>query len=74
MGKQKVTERIIAKAGLSKQEKMIARFYYGSKSAGKRTKYWVSMLSPGKYNELLASAEKKIQQRLEAQKAKRAGE
>jgi len=69
---KKVTEKIIAKAGLSKQEKKVARVHFDLPAAGQRTKKWVEALSNKKSEQLLFSAQEKIQQILKDQKAKRA--
>jgi len=60
MKKQKVTERIIAKAGLSKEEKKVARVYFDLPAAGPRTKKQVEALSGKKREQLLLSAQEKI--------------
>lgn len=57
-----VTEQIIAKAGLTKDEAKVARFFHNLPSAGGRTKHWVSALSSRKRLRLLESAERKIRE------------
>lgn len=59
--KQSKIESIIAKTGLSEEEKKVARVYYDSKSAGKKTKFWVSHLSAERHVQLLASAQQKVE-------------
>lgn len=57
----KKIESIIAKAGLTEKEKNVARVYYGSKSAGQKTKRWVNCLSSQKYEQFLAKVKEKMQ-------------
>ena len=57
---KKVTEQMIAKANLSKDEAKVIRVIYGLPSAGKRTKHWMAGLSDEKYRELQASAKEKL--------------
>lgn len=62
-GGTKITESIIAKAGLDSQEAMVIRVFIDSKSAGKsnsRTKKFVRELSAKKHNLLFHRAEEKI--------------
>lgn len=65
-------ESIIAgamtKAGLTKNEAKVARVYYGSKSAGQRTRSWVNRLSLRKYYPLLKKAQEKAEPFLLGQK------
>ena len=55
-----VTERLIAKSGLSTEEAKVIRTFYRIKTAGKRTKRWVEGLSNQKYHFLLKSGQEKI--------------
>lgn len=56
-----ITEKIIAKAELSKEEAKLIRVIRGLPSAGERTKGWVRGLSMRKHHQLLKSAEEKIE-------------
>jgi len=66
--KLEVTERIIARAGLCKEEARVIRVLRELPSAGERTKRWVRNLSMRKYDQLLRSAEGKIQKATTAKK------
>ena len=61
-----ITERIIAKAGLSKQEKKVVRVFFELETAGPRTKKQVEALNGEKHDQLLSSAREKIRQTLDA--------
>ena len=67
--KVEVTEKIIAKAGLSPDEQKVARQYYKLSSAGKKTKRWLENVPDGKRHTLLRSAKQKIQKALEDKRA-----
>jgi hypothetical protein len=69
----KITEQLIAKAGLSKEEARLMRVIHGLASAGQRTKRWVSALSMTKYEQLLKGAEEKIRKASGTGRAKGSG-
>lgn len=55
-----ITERIIARADLSKEEKKVARVFFKLSTAGPRTRKWVKALSYKKHEQLLLSLREKI--------------
>jgi hypothetical protein len=57
----RVTERMIAKADLTKSEAKLIRAVHGLPSAGRRTLRWVAGLGVRKYDSLLKSAEEKLE-------------
>ena len=59
--RQRKIESIIAKAGLSEEEKKVARVYYGSKSAGKNTRFWVEHISAQRHMQLLKNVQQKVE-------------
>lgn len=60
-----VTEKIIAKSGLSKEEARVIRVFYDLPTAGKKTKLWVKMIGHEKHSRILYSGKKKIKDFLE---------
>lgn len=65
-----ITEKIIAKAGLSPDEAKVIRAFRQLETAGKRTKNWVEKnISPRQYFQLLKSAVEKIEKFLETKEA-----
>ena len=68
MKKQKVTERIIRRAGLSDDQKRVVRHFYGLPTAGERTKKWVETLDMVKYKHLLKLVQQKIKKILQYRK------
>jgi len=69
MAEIKITERIIAKADLSPEERMVARVFYGLSSAGKRTKELVADFSPCEKSRILRRAKAKIKRYLAGDRA-----
>lgn len=73
MKTSEITEKFLAKANLTDQEKKVARVEFKLETAGKRTKYWVEHLSERKHSKILANAQSKIYKALKAERAKGAG-
>ena len=59
-----VTEKIIAKAGLTNEEAKIIRSIHDLPTAGIKTENWINNLSADKYDSLRASAEEKLRDAL----------
>jgi len=57
-----VTEKLLTKAGLTREEKKVIRFYLDLPSAGKRTHKWVKRLTAEHYVSLLNNAQRKIRE------------
>lgn len=55
-----ITEKIIGKAKLTPAEAKVARYYYSTRSCGKKTKKLVEAVSDEEFDELLSQARKKI--------------
>jgi len=64
-----ITERIVAKAGLSSDEAKVIRVRYDLLTGGRKTQRWVETLGGEKHGQLLSSAREKIRQTLNTQGA-----